>query len=255
MIKTCLAPTRFWLAFVCMGLLVVIALAYPTAVGAQAPRSENDIPEELWQLYPLDPTKTDTSPAETVQPQLPPPRPQAQPNSAVQTRSEFPNAQPQPSGESDSGRSLAFPVLLLGALLGLLVSLLVVATARNGAFVTAGEYLARARSPLVSPLRAASNAPRHVGHGGAALVSPLRALPRLPRRIGHVVLRLLRAFGRRSSSRARINGGPTRSRSDARHRTSIIERFASTLAYHRVWIIVVAIGISALAVLEWLLFL
>jgi hypothetical protein len=69
------------------------------------------------------------------------------------------------------------------------------------------------------------------------------------------VLRLLRAFGRRSSSRAKIKNRPTRSRSDARHRISIIERFASTVAYHRVWIIVVAIGISALAVLEWLLFL
>jgi hypothetical protein len=191
MIKTCLAPTRFRLALVCMGFLLVIALAYPTAVGAQA-RGENDIPEELWQLYPLDPTKTDTSHAETVQPRLPQPRPQAQPDSAVQTRSESPNAQAKPSDQPDLGRSLAFP--LLGALLGLLVILLVVATVRNSAFAIAGEYLARAGSTLVSPLRGATSAPRYVGRGGSAVVFPLRALPRLPRRIGPLLLWLLRAL-------------------------------------------------------------
>jgi len=253
MMKMGKTPTGVRLVIVYIGLLLVTALAYPAVAGAQT-SSKNDIPEQLWQIYPLDPTKTGADPSETVQPQ-PPPDPQAQTDRALQTTSESPNAQSQPSGDPDSGRSLAFPVLLLGALLGLLVSLLVVATARNGAFATAGEYLARARSPLISPLRAASNAPRHIGHGGAAVVSPLRALPRLPRRIGHLVLRLLRALGPRSSSRTRIKDGPTRSRSDARHRTSIIERFASTLAYHRVSIIIVAIGISALAVLEWLLFL
>ena len=253
MMKMAKAPRGVRLALVYSGLLLVITLALPAAAGAQT-SAENDIPEQLWQIYPLDPTKTGADPSETVQPQ-PPPDPQAQTDRALQTTSESPNAQPQPSVESDSDRSLAFPVLLLGALLGLLVTLLVVVTARHGAFATAGEYLARARSPLVSPLRAASNAPRHVGHGGAAVVAPLRALPRLPRRIGHLVLRLLRAFGPRSSSRARIKDRPTRSRSDARHRISIIERFASTVAYHRVSIIIVAIGISALAVLEWLLFL
>jgi hypothetical protein len=254
MMKMGKAPRGVRLALLYSGLLIVTTLALPAAAGAQT-SGENDSPEQLWQIYPLDPTKTGAGPPETVQSQPPPPEPRAQTDSAVQTTSESPNAQSQPSGESDSGRSLAFPVLLLGALLGLLVSLLVVATARNRAFATAGEYLARARSPLISPLRAATNVPRHVGHGGAAVVSPLRALPRLPRRIGHLVLRLLRALGRRSSSRARIKDGPTRSRSDARHRTSIIERFTSTLAYHRVSIIIVAIGISALAVLEWLLFL
>lgn len=254
MMKMGKAPRGVRLALLYSGLLIVTTLAFPAAAGAQT-SGENDIPEQLWQIYPLDPTKTGAGPPETVQSQPPPSEPQAQSDSAFQTTSESPNAQSQPSGESDSSRSLAVPVLLLGALLGLLVSLLVVATARNRAFATAGEYLARARSPLISPLRAASNAPRHVGHGGAAVVSPLRALPRLPRRIGHLVLRLLRALGRRSSSRARIKDGPTRSRSDARHRTSIIERFASTLAYHRVSIIIVAIGTSALAVLEWLLFL
>ena len=254
MMKMGKTPTGVRLVIVYIGLLLVTALAYPAVAGAQT-SSENDIPEQLWQIYPLDPTKTGADPSEMVQPEPPSPDPQAQTDRALQTTSESPNAQPQPSVESDSGRSLAFPVLLLGALLGLLVTLLAVVTARNGAFATAGEYLARARSPLVSPLRAASNAPRHIGHGGAAVVSPLRALPRLPRRIGHLVLRLLRPLGRRSSSRARIKDGPIRSRSDARHRTSIIERFASTLAYHRVSIIIVAIGISALAVLEWLLFL
>lgn len=254
MMTTGTAPTGFRLALICMGFLLVAGLAYPTAAGAQA-RGEDNIPEQLWQIYPLDPTKTDAGQPETVQPQSPPAGRQTQTDSAVQTRSESQNAQPQPSGESDSGRSLVFPVLLLGALLGLLVSLLVVATARNGAFAIAGEHLARVCSPLVPPLRAATNAPRYVGRGGAAVVSPLRALPRLPRRIGHLLLRPLRAFGRRSSSRTSIKDVPARSGSDARHRISIIERFGSTLAHHRVSIIVTAIGISALAALEWWLFL
>jgi hypothetical protein len=251
MMKMSKAPTGVRHALVYIGLLLVITLAYPAAAGAQT-SDENDIPEQLWQIYPLDPTKTGASPSETVPP---PPEPQAQTDSAFQTTSESPNAQPRPSDESDSGRSLAFPVLLLSALLGLLISLLVVATARNGAFAMTGEHLARACSPLLSPLRAATNAPRYVGRGGAAVVSPLRALARLPRRIGHLLLRPLRAFGRRSNSRASMKEGPARPRSDARHRNSIIDRFASTLAYHRVSLIVVAIGISALAVLEWLLFL
>jgi hypothetical protein len=271
MMKTGTAPAGFPLALVCMVFLLVAGLAYPTAAGAQT-RGEDDIPEQLWRLYPLDPTKTDAGRPETVQPQPPPPGPQTQTqtDSGFKTQSESPNPQAQSSGESDSGRSLTFPVLLLGALLGLLVSLLVVATARNGAFAMAGEHLARAWSPLVAPLRAATNAPRYVGRGGAAVVSPLRALPRLPRRIGHLLLRFLRAFGPRSSSRASIKDGPARSGSDTRHRVSIIGRFASTLAHHRVSIIgrfastlahhrvsiiVVAIGISALAVLEWVLFL
>jgi hypothetical protein len=254
MMKMGKAPAGVRLALVYIGLLLVTTLAYPAAAGAQT-SGESDIPEQLWRIYPLDPTKTGAGPPETVQPQSPPPGPQTQTDSAFQTTSESPNPQAQPSGESDSGRSLAFPVLLLGGLLGLLISLLVVATARNGSFAMAGAHLARAYSPLVSPLRAATNAPRYVGRGGAAVVSPLRALARLPRRIGHLLLRPLRAFGRRSNSRASIKEGPARSRSETRHRNSIIERFASTLAYHRVSVIVVAIGISALAVLEWLLFL
>lgn len=189
MMKTGGAPTDFRLALVCAGLLLVSGLAYPTAAGAQA-RGEDDVPEQLWQIYPLDPTKADAGAPETVKPQPPPPGPQTQTDSVVQTTSESPNAQAQPSGESDSGRSLVFP--LLGALLSLLVGLLVVAAARNGAFAIAGEYLARAGTPLVSPLRAATNAPRYVGRGSAAVVSPLRALPRLPRRIGHLLLWSLR---------------------------------------------------------------
>jgi hypothetical protein len=251
MMKMGKAPTGVRLALVYIGLLLVTTVAYPAAAGAQT-SDKNDIPQQLWQIYPLDPTKTGAGPPETVPP---PPEPQTQTDSAFQATSESPDPQARPTGESDSGRSLAFPVLLLGGLLGLLISLLVVATARNGAFAMAGEHLARTCSPLVSPLRAATNAPRYVGRGGAAVVSPLRALARLPRRIGHLLLRPLRAFGRRSNSPASIKEGPARSRSDARHRNPSIERLASTLAYHRVSVIVVAIGISALAVLEWLLFL
>jgi hypothetical protein len=190
MMKTGRAPTGSRLALVCAAVLLITGLAYPTAAGAQE-RGENDIPEQLWKTYPLDPTKADAGAPETVQPRPPPPGPQAQTDSAVQTTSESPNAQAQPSGESDSGRSVAFP--LLGALLGLLVGLFVLAAARNGAFAIAGEYLVRAGSALESPLRVATNAPRYVGRGGAAVVSPLRTLPRLPRRIGHLVLWPLRA--------------------------------------------------------------
>jgi hypothetical protein len=186
--KTGTAP-MVRLALLCMGLLLISGLAYPTAAGAQA-RGKDDVPEQLWQTYPLDPTKTDADAPETVLPQPSPPA-QAETDSAVQTTSESPNAQAQPSGESDSGRSLAFP--LLGALLGLLVGLFILAGARSGAFAIAVGYLVRARSPLVSPLHAATNAPRYVGRGGAAVVSPLRTLPRLPRRIGHFLLWPLRA--------------------------------------------------------------
>jgi hypothetical protein len=184
------APMVFRLALVCLGLLLISGLAYPTAAGAQA-RGKDDVPEQLWQIYPLDPTKTDAGAPEAAQPQPRPPGPQTQTDSAVQTTSESPRAQAQPSGGSDSGRSLAFP--LLGALLGLLVGLLVLAAARNGAFAIAGEYLARASSPLISPLRGTTNAHRYVVRGGATVVSPLRALPSLPRRIGHLLLWPLRA--------------------------------------------------------------
>jgi hypothetical protein len=189
MMKTGTAPTGFRLALVYMALLLVTGLAYPTATGAQA-RGEDDIPEQLWQTYPLDPTKADADAPTTVQPQPSPPA-QAETDSAVQTTSESPNAQAQPSRESDSGRSVALP--LLGALLGLLVGLLGLAAARNGAFAIAGEHLVRAGSPLVSPLRTAINAPRYVGRGGAAVISPLRTL-RLPRHIGHLLLWPLRAL-------------------------------------------------------------
>lgn len=188
--KTGAAPRIFRLAFLCVGLLLISGLAYPTAAGAQA-RGKDDVPEQLWQIYPLDPTKTDAGAPQTGQPQPPPPGPQTQTDSAVQTTSESPKAQAQPSGNSGSGRSLAFP--LLGAVLGLLVGLLVVAAARNGAFANAGEYLARASSPLVSPLRGTTNAHRYVARGGATIVSPRRALPSLPRRIGHLLLWPLRA--------------------------------------------------------------
>jgi len=140
----------FRLALLCMGLLLISGLAYPTAAGAQT-RGKDDVPEQLWQIYPLDPTRTDAGAPEAAQPQPPPPGPQTHTDSAVQTTSESPKAQAQPSGDSDSGRSLAFPLLV--ALLGLLVGLLVVAAARNGAFAIAGEYVARASSPA---FRAAS---------------------------------------------------------------------------------------------------
>jgi hypothetical protein len=184
MMKTGMRPTGFRLALICTALLLITGLAYPTAAGAQE-RGKDDIPEQLWKTYPLDPTKADADAPGTVQPQSPPPA-QAETDSAVQTTSESPDAQAQPSRESDSGRSLvAYP--LLGALLGLLVGLLVVAAVRSGALAITGGYLARSGSGLESPLRAATNAPRYVGRGGAAVVSPLRTLPRLPRRIGDLL--------------------------------------------------------------------
>jgi hypothetical protein len=188
--KTGTAAMVFPLARLCIGLLLISGLAYPTAAGAQA-QGKDDVPEQLWQIYPLDPTKTDAGAPQTAQPQPPPPGPQTHTDSAVQTTSESPRAQAQPSEDSDSGRSLAFP--LLAAFLGLLVGVLVVAAARNGAFAIAGEYLARGGSALESPLRAATNAPRYVGRGSATVVSPLRTLPRLARRIGHLLLWPLRA--------------------------------------------------------------
>jgi hypothetical protein len=188
MMKTGTASKGFRLALVYMALFLATGLAYPTVAGAQA-RGEDDIPDQLWREYPLDPTKADGDAPEIVEPQPSPPV-QAETDSAVQTTSEPPNAQAQPAGESDSGRSLTFP--LLGAVLGLLVGLLVLAAARRGAFAIAGGYLARGGSALESPLRAATNAPRYVGRAGATVVSPLRTLPRLARRIGHLLLSSLR---------------------------------------------------------------
>jgi hypothetical protein len=185
MMKTGTASKGFRLALVYMALLLATGLAYPTVAGAQA-RGEDDIPDQLWRTYPLDPTKADADAPEIVEPQPSPPA-QAETDSAVQTTSEPPNAQAQPSGASDSGRSLTFP--LLGAVLGLLIGLLVLAAARSGAFALAGGYLARGGSALGSPLRAATNAPRYIGRGGATVLSPLRTLPRLARRIGHFLLR------------------------------------------------------------------
>jgi hypothetical protein len=183
-----ITPTDFRLVLMCVGVLLVCTLSYPTAVGAQA---RDDIPEELWQIYPLDPRKGDAGAPDTVQPQPPPGSP-AQTDSAVQTRSESPNAQGRPSEQSGAGRSLAIP--LLGALLGLLVILLVAATVRDGAFAIVGGYLARAGSPLVSPLRGVTAAPRYVRRGRSPFASPLRGLPGLPRRIGHLLRRLPRAL-------------------------------------------------------------
>jgi hypothetical protein len=183
--KTGAAWMVFRLALVCVELLLIGGLAYPTAAGAQA-RGKDDVPEQLWQIYPLDPTKTDAAAPQTAQPQPPTPGPQTQTDSAVQTTSQSQKAQAQPSGESDPGRSLAFP--LLGALLVLLVGLLVVAAARKGALAIAGEYRARGGSALESPVRAATSAPRYVGRGSATVVSPLRTLRRLARRIGYLLL-------------------------------------------------------------------
>jgi hypothetical protein len=189
MMKGGTAAMGLRVTLVYMGLLLVTGLAFPIAAGAQT-RGEHDVPEELWRTYPLDPAKADADTPKEVRPQ-PLPSAQAETDSAVQTTSESPNAQAQPSREPDSGRSLALP--LLGALLGLLVGVFVLVGARSGAFAIAGEYLVRAGSPLAPPLRAATNAPRYIGRGGAAVVSPLRTLPRLPHRIGHLLLRSLRA--------------------------------------------------------------
>lgn len=184
-----ITPMDFRLVLVCVGVLLVCTLSYPTVVGAQA---RDDIPEELWQIYPLDPRKGDVGAPDTVQPQPPPPASPAQTDTAVQTRSESPSAQERPSEQSGAGRSLAIP--LLGALLGVLVILLVAARVGNGGFAMVGGYLARAGSPLVSPLRGGTAAPRYVGRGRSPFASPLRGLPGLPRRIGHLLRRLPRAL-------------------------------------------------------------
>jgi hypothetical protein len=183
--KTGTASMVFRLALVCVQLLLIGGLADPTAASAQA-RGKDDVPEQLWQIYPLDPTKTGAAAPETAQPQPPTPGSQTQTGSTVQTTSESQKAQAQPSGESDQGHSLAYP--LLGALLVLLVGLLVVAAARKGAFAIAGEHRGRGRSALGSPVRAATSAPRYAGRGSGTVVSPLRILTRLARRIGHLLL-------------------------------------------------------------------
>ena len=72
MMKTGTAAMGFRLALVCIALLLVSGLAYPTAAGAQG-RGEDDIPEQLWKTYPLDPTKTDADAPETVPAQPSPP--------------------------------------------------------------------------------------------------------------------------------------------------------------------------------------
>ena len=168
MMKTGTAPTGFRLVLVCIAVLLAAGLAYPTAAGAQG-RGQHDIPEQLWEIYPLDPTKTDADAPETVQPQ---PSPPAQTETDSVQRFESPDAQAQPSGESNSGRS---PVVLplLGALLGFLVGLLLIAAARSGAFAITGGYLARGGAVVVSPLRTLPGLVRHVGH---LLLWPLRAL-------------------------------------------------------------------------------
>jgi hypothetical protein len=237
------APMVFRLALVCMGLLLISGLAYPTAAGAQA-RGKDDVPEQLWQIYPLDPTKTDAGAPQTGQPQPPPPGPQTQTDSAVQTTSESPKAQAQPSGDSDSGRSLAFP--LLGAVLGLLVGLLVVAAARNGAFANAGEYLARARSPLVSPLRGTTNAHRYVARGGPTIVSPLRALASRPRRIDHLLLWPLRAStGILTSVVSRVASAGAA----AGHASRMLLRKRGTTLLFYVFTVLLAAGAGVLVVL------
>jgi hypothetical protein len=237
------APMVFRLALVCMGLLLISGLAYPTAAGAQA-RGKDDVPEQLWQIYPLDPTKTDAGAPQTAQPQPPPPGPQTHTDSAVQTTSESPKAQAQPSGDSDSGRSLAFPLLV--ALLGLLVGLLVVAAARNGAFAIAGEYVARARSPLVSPWRGTINAHGYVARGGATIVSPLRALPSLPRRIGHLLLWPLRASAGILTYLVRrvASAGAA-----ARHASRTVLRKRGTTLLFYVFTVLLAAGAGVLVVL------
>ena len=174
MIKRGSKATGFRLALVFITLFLVSGLAYPTAAGAQE-RGENDVPEQLWKTYPLDPTKTDADAPETV-----PTQP---------SRPESPNAQVQASGESDSGRPRT--LLLAGALLSLFVGLLIIAAARSGALGMGGGHPARGGSALEAPLRAASNAPRYIGRGGAVVVYPLRMLH--ARRIGDLLLRSVRA--------------------------------------------------------------
>jgi hypothetical protein len=180
MIKRGSTATGFRLALVFITLFFVSGLAYPTAAGAQE-RGENDVPEQLWKTYPLDPTKTDADAPETV-----PTQP---------SRPESPNAQAQSSGESDSG--LPRTLLLAGALLSLLVGLLIIAAARSGALGMGGGHPARGGSALEAPLRAASNAPRYISRGGALVVSPLRMLParRLLHRLLFFVLVVLLSAG------------------------------------------------------------
>ena len=181
------APMVFRLALVCLGTLLISGLAYSTASGAQT-RGRDDVPEELWQIYPLDPTKKDAGARQTAQVQPPPPAPQAQTNSAVQQRQK---AQAQPTGESGSGRSLAFPLLVV--LLALIVGLLVAAAGRTVRVAIAGQHRVHGDSALESPSRALRKATRHVAGGGATVVSSLRALSRLSRRIGSVLMWPLRA--------------------------------------------------------------
>jgi hypothetical protein len=229
-----------------MGILLISGLAFPTAAGAQT-RGKDDVPEQLWQIYPLDPNKTDAGAPETAQPQPPAPGPQTQTDSAVQRTSESPKAQAQPSQGSDSGRSLAFP--LLAVLLGLLVGLLVVAAARNGAFAIAGAYLVRASSPLVSPFRETTNAHRHVARGGATVVSPLRAFPSLPRRTGHLLLWPLRASAgiltyvvRRVASAGAAAGRTSR---------TVLRKWGTTLLFYAFTVVLAAgVGVFVVFVLK-----
>jgi hypothetical protein len=181
--KRAFAPTGFRLTLVCMALLLATGLADPSAAGAQK-RGPDDIPEQLWETYPLDPTKMDAGAPKTVQPQ-PAPRGQAE-TDPVRTP-EPSGAQARSSEKSNPGRSLVTRPIL-GALLGLLVGLLVIATARSGALALTAGYLGRSGSILASPLRAATHAPRYVGRGGALIVSPLWTLPSVLRRIGHRLL-------------------------------------------------------------------
>jgi hypothetical protein len=241
--KTGTAAMVFRLARLCIGLLLISGLVYPAAAGAQA-HGKDDVPEQLWQIYPLDPTKTDADAPQTAQPQPPPPGPQTHTDSAVQTTSESPKAQAQPSGDSDSGRSLAFPLLL--ALLGLFVGLLVVAAARNGVFAIAGEYVARASSPLVSPRRGTTNAHGYVARGGATIVSPLRALPSLPRRIGHLLRWPLRASaGILTYLVRRVASAGTAARQASR---TFLRKRGTTLLFY-VFTVLLAAGVGVLVVL------
>jgi hypothetical protein len=183
--KRGLAPTRVRLALVCTGLVLVTTLASPTLAVAQS-SGANDIPEELWQIYPLDPTKGDAGPPDTVQA----PKEQPQTDSVVQPKSKSSNAQAKISEQSDAGSSLTLPVL--GGLLGVLAIVLVVAIFRYGALAIAGEYFVRAGAPLAPSFRRATNAPRYVARGGAAVISPLRGVRRLPRGISRILLWPLR---------------------------------------------------------------
>jgi hypothetical protein len=246
MMKTGTAPTGFRLALVWMALLLVTGLAYPTAAGAQA-RGKDDVPEQLWQTYPLDPTKADADAPETVQPQPSPPA-QVETDSAVQTTSESPDAQAQPAGESDSGRSLV-AYLLLGALLGLLLGLLVMAAARSGALAITGGYLARGGAAFESPLRAATNAPRYVGRGGAAVVSPLRTLPRLPRRIGHLLPWSLRALTGVVTHVVRSVGSAVAAAGQA-SRTVLRERGTTLLFYAFTALVSAGVGLLVTVLLQ-----